>query len=155
MGRIYVASFEKVAVTAAQDLFQVLAPATALVKLHWLTISVGGVAADAGDDQAEQLSVLIHRGSTNGSGGSTPTPSPINFGDAASAVVVEANNDTPGTEGTFLHAEAFHIAAGLNIIWTPECRITVPPSDLLHITLQDSPTDSLEMNGSLYFEECD
>lgn len=155
MGRIYTAVFEKVTVSAAQDLFQILAPATALVRLHALMISVGGVAADAGDAQAEQLSVLIHRGSTNGSGGSTPTPRPINFGDAASAVVIEANNTTPGTEGTHLHAESFHIAAGLNIWWPPEARFTIPPSDLAHITLQDAPTDGLTMDGTLYFEECD
>lgn len=152
MGRMYTASFEKVAVTADQDLFQILAPATALVKLHALTLSVS---SDQGDAAAEALNILIHRGSTNGSGGSTPTPSPINFGDAASAVVVEANNTTPGTQGTFIHAESFNVMAGLAIWWTPETRITVPPSDLLHITLQEDPADALTMNGTIYFEECD
>ena len=150
MGRMYSATFEEVAVTAAQDLFQILAPADSTVSLHWLVITQS---SDAGDSESEQLNVLIHRGSTNGSGGSTPTPTPMNLGDAAAGTVVEANNTSQGTEGTFIHSESFNVMAGLNIVWTPETRPQISPSDLLHIELQTAPADSLTMSGTVYFEE--
>ena len=150
MGRMYSATFEEVAVTAAQDLFQILAPADSAVILHSLHISQS---SDAGDSESEQLNVLIHRGSTDGSGGSTPTPTPLHLGDAAAGTVVEANNTTQGTEGTFVHAESFNVMAGLQIVWTPETRPVISPSDLLHIELQTAPADSLTMSGTIYFEE--
>ena len=150
MGRMYTATFEEVAVTVVQDLFQILAPADSIVKLHALIISQS---SDAGDSQSEQLNILIHRGSTNGSGGSVPTPTPMNLGDAAAGTVVEANNTSQGTEGTFIHAESFNVMAGLQIWWTPETRPVISPSDLLHIELQTAPADPLTMSGTVYFEE--
>jgi hypothetical protein len=147
---MYSATFEEVAVTVAQDLFQILAPADSAVVLHSLVISQS---SDAGDAASEQLNILIHRGSTNGSGGSTPTPTPLHLGDAAAGTVVEANNTSQGTEGTFIHSEAFNVMAGLQIVWTPETRPIVSPSDLLHIELQTAPADSLTMSGTVYFEE--
>lgn len=150
MGRMYSATFEEVAVTAAQDLFQILAPADSTVILHSLYLSQS---SEAGDAASEQLNILIHRGSTNGSGGSTPTPAPMHLGDAAAGTVVEANNTSQGTEGTFIHAESFNVMAGLALIWTPETRPIISPSDLLHIELQSTPADSITMSGSVYFEE--
>ncbi len=150
MGRMYTASFEEVAVTAAQDLFQILAPADSVVILHAVYVSQS---SDAGDSESEQLNVLIHRGSTNGSGGSTPTPTPLHLGDAAAGTVVEVNNTTPGTEGTFIHAESFNVMAGMQYIPTPEMRPVISPSDLFHIELQSTPADSLTMSGTIYFEE--
>jgi hypothetical protein len=147
---MYSASFEEVAVTAIQDLFQILAPADSVVLLHALLLSQS---TDAGDTESEQLPVLIHRGSTDGSGGSTPTPTPLHLGDTAAGTVVEANNTTQGTEGPFIHAEAFNVMAGLAIWWTPETRPVISPSDLLHIELQVAPVDSINMNGTIYFEE--
>ena len=106
-----------------------------------------------GDSESEQLNILIHRGSTNGSGGTTPTPTPLLLNDAAAGTVVEANNTTQGTEGTFIHSECFNVMAGLQLIWPPEMRPVVSPSDLLHIELQTAPADSLTMSGTIYFEE--
>ena len=150
MGRMYSATFEEVAVTVVQDLFQILAPADSVVVLHGLVISQS---SDAGDSESEQLNILIHRGSTDGSGGSLPTPTPLHLGDAAAGTVVEANNTTQGTEGTFIHSESFNVMAGLQIWWTPETRPIISPSDLLHIELQTAPADSLTMSGVIYFEE--
>jgi hypothetical protein len=147
---MYSATFEEVAATAAQDLFQILAPADSVVVLHSLYISQS---SDAGDAESEMLNVLIHRGSTNGSGGSTPTPTPLHLGDAAAGTVVEANNTSQGTEGTIIHAESFNSMAGLQIVWTPETRPIISPSDLLHIEMQTTPADSLTMSGTVYFEE--
>jgi len=149
-GAMYTASFEKVAVTAAQDLFQILVPADAVVILHACYVSQDTEEADA---QAEMLHILIHRGSTNGSGGSTPTPTPMNLGGVAAGTVVEVNNTTQGTEGTFIHSEAWNVQAGFVYLPTPEMRPIISPSDLFHIELQDAPADSITMSGSIYFEE--
>lgn len=150
MGRMYSATFEEVAVTAVQDLFEINAPADAVVVLHGLIISQS---SDAGDSESEQLNVLIHLGSTTGSGGTTPTARPMELGDAAFGGTVEANNTTQSTEGTFIHAESFNVMAGLQIWWTPETRPVVSPSDRIIIELQTAPADSLTMSGTVYFEE--
>ena len=150
MGRMYAIVFEEVAVTVVQDLFEIVAAADSVVILHSVVITQS---SDAGDAQDEQLSVLFHRGSTSGSGGSAVTPSPLSLGDAAFGGTAEANNTTQGTEGTFLHAEAFNTRAGLQYRPTPEERITISPSARLIIELQTAPADSLTMSGTAIVEE--
>lgn len=150
MGRMYAAVFEEVAATAAQDLFEINAPSDAVVVLHSLHLSQS---SDAGDAQSEQLAILIHRASTSGSGGSTVTATPLNVGDAAFGGTVEANNTTQGTEGTFVHSEAFNVMAGISIVWTPETRPVLSPSGRIVIEMQTTPADSLTLNGTVYFEE--
>lgn len=149
MGRMYSAVFNRVAVTAVQDFFEINAPSSAAVILHALFISQD---SDAGDAQSEQLNILIHRGSSTGSGGSTPTARPMRPNDAAFGGSVEANNTTQSTEGNILHCESFNVAAGLQLIWTPEMRPVIEPSGRLIIELQTAPADSLTMSGTVYFE---
>lgn len=150
MGRVYAAVFEKVAVTAAQDLFEIVAPADASVIVHSCTITQD---SDAGDAQAEMLAILIHRGTATGSGGTTITPSPLQVGDAAFGGVVEANNTTQSVEGTFLHGEAFNVQIGFYYLPPPEDRPVISPSGLFIVELQDAPADSLTMSGTIVFEE--
>ena len=150
MGRMYSVVFEEVAVTAVQDFFEINAPADSVVILHSLEIAQS---SDAGDAEDEQLSLLIHRGSTSGSGGTTPTPAPINLGDAAFGGTTEVNNTAQSTEGTILHATAFNVRAGYFKEWTPETRIVISPSDRLIIELQTAPADALTMSGTIYIEE--
>jgi len=150
MGRKYAAVFEEVAVTVAQDLFEVVAPADGAVVIHSVTITQS---SDAGDAEAEMLPILIHRGTATGSGGTTVTPSPLAVGDAAFGGTVEANNTTQSVEGTFLHAEAFNIQIGFYYLPPPEDRPILSPSGLFIVELQAAPSDSLTMNGTIVFEE--
>lgn len=150
MGRMYSAVFEEVAVTAAQDLFEIVAPADAIVVVHGFSFSQS---SDAGDSESEQLSILVHLGSTSGSGGSTPTARPLQPGDAAFGGTVEANNTTQSTEGNILDARCFNVMAGLEVVYTPETRLIISPSGRLIIELQNAPADSLTMSGSVFFEE--
>lgn len=147
---MYAAAFEEVGATAAQDLFEINAPADAVVIVHRCVISQS---SDAGDSESEQLAILFHMGSTSGSGGTTVTPTPLQLGNAAFGGTVEANNTSQSTEGTFLHAEAFNVMAGFDWHPTPEERIVISPSDRLIIELQTTPADSLTMNGTVLFEE--
>jgi hypothetical protein len=147
---MYSATFEEVAVSAAQDFFEIVAPSDMSVAIHGVTLSQS---SDAGDAESEQLNVLVHRGSTSGSGGSTPTPAPLAVGNTASTVTVEANNTSQSTEGTIIHSECFNVMAGLTIWLPPECRWIISPSGRLNIELQTAPGDALTMSGTVYFEE--
>jgi hypothetical protein len=148
---MYSATFEEVSVgTAAQDLFELVAPTDMSVAIHGLILSQS---SDAGDSESEQINILIHRGTTSGSAGSTPTPAPMHVGDAASTVTVEANNTTQGTEGTILHSECFNVMAGLQIWWTPETRPIISPSGRIIVEMQSTLADAVTMSGTIYFEE--
>lgn len=147
MGRMYSAVFEEVAVTAVQDLFEINAPADSVIIVHGFEIS------QSSDTESEQLNLLVHRASASGSGGSTPTARPLALGDAAFGGTIEANNTTPGTEGTFIHAACFNVLTGYVWIPTPECRPIISPSARLVIELQTTPADELTMSGVVYFEE--
>jgi len=150
MSRMYAACFEKVAVSLAQDLFEIVAPSDAAVRIHGFNL---GQSSDAGDAESEQLNILVHRGSTSGSAGSTVTPSPLSLGDSAFGGTVEANNTTQGTEGVFLDARCFNVMAGLEVVYTPETWIEISPGGRVIIELQDAPADALTMNGRVMIEE--
>lgn len=152
MGRKYSAQFNNVAVSAAQDLFEINAPSTKSVILHSVFV---GQASDAGDAQAEMLRILIiAAASTSGSGGSTPTAAPLDSGDAAFGGTVEVNNTTVATGGTPItkHADCFNVQAGWVYRPTPEERIAIPGGGRLVINLP-APADSLTMSGTAIFEE--
>ena len=147
MGRMYSATFEEVAVTVAQDLFEIVAPADSVVIIHGFEIS------QSSDTDSEGLSLLVHRGSTSGSAGTSVTAAPMNLGDTAFGGTVEANNTTQGTEGTFIHAAAFNVLSGYAWIPTPEIRPILSPSGRIIIELQTAPADELTMSGVVYIEE--
>lgn len=152
MGRMYTASFTNVAVSAAQDLFEINAAADTAVVLHRVHI---GQSSDEADAQAEMLRIQINRASgTAGSGGTTPTENPMDPGDAAFGGSVEANNTTQaGTQTTILAAEAFNVQAGFFHVPTPEERITIPGQGILTVNLIAAPADALTMEGTITFEE--
>ena len=153
MGRMYTASFSSVAVTAAQDLFEVNAPATGIVVIHRVMI---GQSSDAADAQAEMLPIQLNRGGgTAGSGGTTPTAVPHNLGHAAFGGTCEANNTTAAGTPVVIGAETFNVQAGYYYVPTPEERIIIPPSGIFNVKLTAAPDDSLTMSGSITFEEID
>ena len=157
---VFTAAFSAVAITAAQDLFEIVAPADSRVRL--LEIDIGQY-TDFGDAAAEILSIAIHRGHTvSGSGGSTVTPANLMPYGRAYGGTVEANNDTVATtSGVLLWATGWHLQAGF--IWRPienDVRAVVPfrrhivlkPSQRLVIRIT-APADSITTNGSILFEE--
>lgn len=148
--RVYTAVFERVAVTAAQDLFELVASANAELRLKRLQISQD---SDQGAAAAqEMLDVLIHSGTTSGSGGSTVVPNPQNQS-AAFGGTCEANNTTQSTEGVIKWAHSFDIWNGLDIQWEKGEYIYIPRSGRINIELQAAPQDELTMSGTLTFEE--
>lgn len=155
MSRMYSISFEEVAVTVAQDLFEILVPSDAVMRVHSVVITQS---SDAKNSESEQLAYTIKRvtgAPTSGSGGSTPTPRPHSQGDAAADITAEANNTTRLTGGTSvtLWAEDTNIMSGWYYIPTPEMRFDFSPSTRCMIGLEAAPDDSLTMSGTIIVEE--
>lgn len=147
MGRIYTGSFQGVAVSAGQDLFELNAPSDAVVILHEIKITQDS------DTDSEQLEFSIQRATASGSGGTTPTARPLEIGNAAFGGTVEANNTSQATTLTLIYTEAQNILNGWHYLPTPEMRIVLSPSGRIVVRLENVPTDELTMNGVIVFEE--
>lgn len=155
MGRMYSVSFNEVAATAVQDLFELLVAADQCMILHELHVSQS---SDAGDSQSEQLYVSIRRvtgAPTSGSGGSSATPRPLDQGDAAAAITAETNNTTQLSGGTnvVLHGEAFNVMNGLHYVPVPDARPSFRGQTRCVVELETAPADSLTMSGYVIVEE--
>jgi hypothetical protein len=154
MSRVYTVEFENVAVTAAQDFFEISPADDHPVALLGVMIDQH---SDVGDAAEEMLRYRIIRGHTSsGSGGSAATPRPLDPGDAAASFSAEVNNTTIASAGTAvnLHSGAFNIRGGLALFWPPEM---VPMANqgntTIVVRLLANPTDSLSMSGTLYVAE--
>ena len=153
MGRMYTASFEDVAVSAIQDIFEVVAPADAVVIIHEIKL---GQTSDTGDSAEEILRVEMTFGyTTSGSGGAAITARPHELGDAAFGGTVERNNTTQAVNGTGVvrNAETFNIRVGWQYTPTPEMRMVISPSARFVLELPAAPADAVTMTGSITFEE--
>lgn len=157
MGRMYTAQFSAVAATVAQDLFEIAAPADAIVVIHdWNVFQT----SDVGDAAEEILRLECVRGVgtvTSGSGGSTVTPQPVADGDPAFGGVVAANNTTRMVVGTgtleTLPQHGWNVRTELQKIYTPETRPVISPSNRWTLSLPAAPADSLTLSGTVTFEE--
>ena len=154
MGRVYSVNFENVAVTKAQDFFEISPTDDKPVRLLGLFLSQS---TETGDAAEEMMRVQVIRGhSTGGSGGSSQTPVPIDPADTAAGFAAEVNNTTIASAGTglILHSEAFNVRSGLAMFWTPE---TAPKANqgntTIVVRLMANPADSVTMCGTLYVEE--
>lgn len=153
MGRPYSIQFNAVAVTAAQDFFELTAAATCSCVIHGWNIMQ---TSDVGDAQEEMLRLLLVRGhTTSGSGGSAATPTPLLQGGSAAVSAAEVNNTTIASAGTTvtLCSRAFNVRVGEDFFFPPELRPTLSPSARIVLRQNITPADSLTMSGTFYFEE--
>lgn len=150
MGRVYTASRQGVAVTTANDIFEISAPASNAIVL--LSAFVGQ-SSDAGDAAAEMLRIQIARHTASSSGGGTTTP--LRHFDVAGGMAfggtVEHSNTFVATNNVILE-ETFNVQAGWYYTPVPEERIIIPPSGRLAISLPAAPADSLTMSVRATFE---
>lgn len=156
---IYTATFEDVAATQDQDLFEIVAGARTVIR----RIEIGQY-SDAGDAQAEMLPIKIIRGlTTAGSGGSSVTPVPQETGAAAAAATVTINNTTIASGGgQTWWASSFNVMGGwfYPFAHVPSYQHTKNFGNILLVSgercvvrISANPADSLTMNGALEFEE--
>jgi hypothetical protein len=152
---IYFATFSAVAVTAAQDVFSILAPATSRVVLREVRL---GQYSDLGDAAAEMLGVQITRGyTTAGSVGAAVTPV-LQYANAVAGPTagstIRRNDTTQASVGTaqVMISEAFNIMAGWLYRPPADERIELEISTRLVIEIT-APADELTMSGTMVFEE--
>lgn len=153
-GSTFVVSFAAVAVTAAQDVFELVAPATSKLVIREVVL---GQYTDFGDAAAEILSVLMIRGNaTSGSGGSAATPVNLasHTGAKSAGATAEVNNTTVASTGSpvTLRAEAWNVQTPYRFYPAPTEQIVVNASERFVVRLT-APADSITMNGTLVFEE--
>lgn len=155
--RRYDVVFNAVAVTAAQDLFEIINAADQTLLLEEVVITQD---TEAGDAASEQQRFTLKRAAgtyTSGSGGSTPTPQKRSFGDPASGVTAEANNTSRAAVGTgtldTLNVECENVHNGLHYKADPGKEIEFSPSQAIIVGLEGAPADSITMSGRLTFVE--
>lgn len=157
MGRKYSVVFAAVAVTAAQDFFQIKGAADKVTKLLGFELAQ---ASDAGDAQEEFLQLYVKRGTgavTDGSGGSTPTPQPVIVADSAYGGVTEANNTTALAVGSGTLATLWRGAMNERVPYEkwfpPGLEPQINGATWLAIGTDSTPADSITMSATAWFEE--
>lgn len=119
-GRIYTVVVSAAASPAAAFDFLELNPASAK-PIEVLRLRIAQTSEPTTEE--EQLRITCIRGqSTSGSGGSAPTPRPLNSTDPAAGFTAETMNTTVATGGSpvTLGEDALNIRAGYDIPFAPE-----------------------------------
>jgi hypothetical protein len=154
MGRLYSVPMSSVAVSAAQDLWSLKTSANVPLLLHMVNMSQ---TTDVGNANEEMLRIRITRGfTTQGSGGTTPTPAKYrDSGDAAAACTTHMNDTSVANTGTdvVLYEDSWNTRAGWLWLPTPEDRIWCPVGVIIRVNLPAAPAGSRNCNGTLLFEE--
>lgn len=155
MPRDYTVQFEHVTVSAAQDFLELTPADDKPCYLMGMKITQD---SEVGDAQEEFLRVSVVRGNTtSGSGGSAPTPAPMDSNDSASGFTAEVNNTTVASSGTAvtLHSESFN-ERGLCEQYWPDERTAPRVSQgntLMCVRLNAAPADAVSMSGTFYVRE--
>jgi len=93
---------------------------------------------------------------TAGSGGSTPTPRRLNFGDAVATITAHANDTTAMTSSGTIEDLLQDMAVFFNgflFVATPREDIIIQPSQGLAINLPTAPSASTNMSWTAIVEE--
>ncbi len=152
MSRVYTVNFAGVSVSAVQDLITIFTGAKA-IAVHSVVIgqttatSVGNLAVSL-----KRLSATV----TPGSGGTSPTPVPVDYNGTAATVTAHANDTTRSTSsGTavVLVADVFNVVNGYLYLPPAEDRIIVPPSQAFVLSLDTAPGSAETISATVTFEE--
>lgn len=153
IGRVYSVSFEKVSVSAVQDLFQIKGAAGKILLIRRVSVSD----VDAAQPTAGELALrcrFLPATVTDGSGGSSPTPRPFDPGDAAASFTAKANNTTQatttGTAAT-LEENGCHVYSGYDYSF-PKPPV-IGPSESFTFELITTPTATYILSGTVIVEE--
>ena len=155
MGRRYTVTFSGTAVTAAQDLFFLNSTGSASIALR--TVALGCV--NSGQSAVELLPILVNRytgGITAGTGGTAPTPQPIDPGDRAAIFTARVNDTTRSTttSGTnSIIADAFNVVNGYFNQFEPLSAPRAWINGALVVRLELAPVASRTIAGYVIVEE--
>lgn len=153
-GNVFTASFSASALTTnAADLFCLTAPSLSNVVIREIVI---GQYSDAGDAEAEILSITLLAGSTAASGGSAITPRNVErhtgAPTAGSSVLGPSTTVASTASAELIYADVANVAAGW--VYRPDVaeRPILEPSERLALRIS-APADALTANGTITFEE--
>lgn len=154
-GRVYAVTFENVSVSATQDLFEITPADDKPIRI--LGIQLANVGADVGDAAEEMLRLTVTRGHTSGgSGGSAPTPVPLDPSGPAAGFAAEVNNTSKAASGTTTvpFADGMNVRIPYQQYFTPETVIQATQGNTtIVVRLENSPADAVSMSGTLFVEE--
>jgi len=151
---IFSAVASGVAVSAAQDVFELVAGPATRVRMREIRL---GQTSDFGDAAAEGLSVTLVRGfTTAGSGGASVVPANLagHASAAAATSTVKRNNTTLAQDGTgaVLCADAWNIQEGWCYAPPRDAMPILEKSQRLVVRI-NAPADEITVNATLVFEE--
>lgn len=153
MARQYAVTFTAVAISAAQDVFEITPADDKPCRIISCRL---GQYSDVGDAASENLSVQVIRGYTaSGSGGSSATPVPLDPGDAAASFTAEVNNTTVANTGTAvtLHSDVWNTQAGYAENFPENVQPGVSQANTTLVVRITAPADAITSNGTLIVEE--
>jgi len=152
MGRVYTVVISGVASPAAAFDFFELNPAAAK-PVRILRIRIAQTSEPTTEE--EQLALTIQRAhSTSGSGGSAPTPRPVNSSAAAAGFTAETMNTTQATGGTpvVLFEDAWNTRAGFDMAFAPEEAFMAVNAERV-VVQSAAPADAVTIRATLWVEE--
>lgn len=153
MSGVYTVQFNSVAVTAQQDLFEIVAASSKPVVILGFGLSQ---ITEVGDAQEEQLLILLKSGQgTSGSGGTAPTPIATDSSGSAASFTAEVNNTTKASAGTTVTHKPYtwNVRAPLDVVFTEQEQLIMAAGRRFTIELASTPADSVTMNGYLVVQE--
>lgn len=164
MARIYTVEFSAQDQTTADgnmDMFELRPSSTAGIGIRLLSVYIGNT-SDVGDAQEEMIhySILRMTGGTftSGTGGTTPTPNPVDFDDIASDFAADAVNDVVATTtGTTVnvHQDGFNVRSGLQLVIPPTWGASLPgiANAAILVRFNTTVADTITWQGTAYVAE--
>jgi hypothetical protein len=158
VGKRYTVSFAG-QINGPVDLFEILAPSTAIVRLHGWEIAQ---TSDVGGAQEEVLRLETMKGVgavTSGSGGAPLTPEPVAAGDPAFGGTVEHLNQTRMAAGTgtlkILCQLGWNVRLPYACAYPAQHRPVLAPGDrwTLAAPVAPQPPDILDIKATVTFEQ--
>lgn len=153
--RTYDVSFENVTVTAAQDLTAIIGAAGKVLKIK--RMRVGATNTSIPTAQMIQIRArFLPATVTNGSGGTAPTPRPLDPGDAAASFTARVNDTTKASSSgtaTIMEETGVHIYAGYDFTYPQDARPTIGPSEAFVFELLSTVSGTVALSGGVTVEE--
>lgn len=153
MGREYTVTFEKINVSAVQDLFLLVGAAGKICRLKRAAIADVDATLPAAQNMALRVRFLPAT-VTNGSAGAAATPKPFDTGDPAASFTARVNDTTKATtSGTavILEENGAFLYSGWD--YSFPYPPTFGPSEAIVVELITTPSATWILSGSVTVEE--
>jgi hypothetical protein len=146
--RVYAIPFKNVSIAGAQDIIGIYAGSAKALEIHEIRLGQTTITT------AAQLRVTLRRlpaTVTAGTGGSTATPVPQNKNDTAATFTARTNDLTTqaSTSGTALDytPDVWNLVNGYDMLYAPEDRPVVNPNEAFIVSLDQTPSQSMNCSG--------